>query len=74
MNNLRFREKEKRFYKKISVRKLKELILNLPLPKIGSRDNSSYFLKRGSGLQDLKEHKRQIKKIVGIQKNLMYLP
>jgi len=34
MNNLRFREKEKRFYKKISVRKLKELILNLPLPKI----------------------------------------
>lgn len=73
MNNLRFREKEKRFYKKISVRKLKELILNLPLPK-GPRDNSSYFLKRGSGLQDLKEHKRQIKKIVGIQKNLLFLP
>lgn len=60
MDNRRFLEKEKRFYEKIGVRKLKELILNLPLPKIGPRDNSSYFLKRGNGLQDLKEHKKYL--------------
>lgn len=60
MDCQRFREKEKRFYEKIGVRKLKELILSLPLPKIEPRDNSSYFLKRGNGLQDLKEHKKYL--------------
>lgn len=60
MDCQRFREKEKRFYEKIGVRKLKELILSLPLPKIGPRDNSSYFLKRGNGIQDLKEHKKYL--------------
>ncbi len=58
MNNLRFREKEKRFYEKIGVRKLKELILKLPLPKAEPRISNGYYLKRGNGLQDLKEHKK----------------
>jgi len=53
---------EKSFYEKIGVRKLKELILKctLLLPKADSRDKTSYFLKRGNGLQDLKEHKKYL--------------
>ncbi len=53
---------EKSFYEKIGVRKLKECILRctLLLPKAGLRDKTSYFLKRGNGLQDLKDHKKYL--------------
>ena len=53
---------EKSFYEKIGVRKLKEFILKctLFLPKTDSRDKTSYFLKSGNGLQDLKDHKKYL--------------
>lgn len=59
MDYLRFREKEKRFYEKIGVRKLKELLLKFPMSKIFEpREGNNWVLKRGNGIQDLKDQKK----------------
>jgi len=58
MNYQSFCKKEKRFYEKIGVRKLKEFLLKLFLPKFGPREENNYHLKKGNGIQDLKDQKK----------------
>ncbi len=58
MNYKEFRQKEKSFYEKIGVKCIKKLVLKLPLPKFGAREENNYYLKKGNGIADLQDQKK----------------